>query len=63
MWLGNSVVRVLAGYARGPGFESLGLCDFFFPVILDGSVWVHARAASSKGTVSLVPSRYEDESS
>ena len=22
MWLGSSVVRVLAWYARGPGFES-----------------------------------------
>ena len=28
--------------------------SFSLPVTFDGSVWVHARAASSKETVSLV---------
>ena len=56
MWLGSSVVRVLARYARDPGFESRSGYVLFFssPVTFGGSVWVRARAASSKGTVSSV---------
>ena len=33
----------------------VGPCAFSSPVTFCGSVWVHARAASSKGTVSSVP--------
>ena len=32
------------------------------PVTFDGSVWVRARAASSKGTVSLVPAWFRADS-
>ena len=32
MWLSGSVVRVLAQYVRGPGFESRGPCAFSSPV-------------------------------
>ena len=56
MWLCSSVVRVLARYARGPGFESRSGCVLFSsPVTFGGSVWVRARAASSKETDSSVP--------
>ena len=55
-WLGSSVVRVLARYARGPAFEFRSGHVLFPPVWhLVASVGVHARAASSKGTVSSVP--------
>ena len=46
------MVRVLARSARGPGFESRS-GHVLFP--FGGSVWVRARDASSKGTVSSVP--------
>ena len=36
-------------YFRGPGFESRSDHVLFSPVTLGGSVWVRARAASSKG--------------
>ena len=49
VWLGSSVVRVLARSARGPGFESRSGHVSFTPVTFGGSVWVCARAASSKG--------------
>ena len=62
MWLCNSVVRVLAWYARGPGFESWSGHVLFPPVIFGGSVWVHALAASSKGTVSSVPAWFRADS-
>ena len=63
MWLGSSVVRVLARYARGPGFESRsGHVLFTSPVTFGGSVWVRAWAASSKGTVSSVPAWFRADS-
>ena len=63
MWLGSSVVRVLAWYARGPGFESpIGPCAFSSPVRFGGSVWVRARAASSKWTVSSVSAWFRADS-
>ena len=61
--LGSSVARVLARYARGPGFESQsGHVLFAFPVTFGVSVWVRARAASSKGTVSSVPAWFRADS-
>ena len=45
------MVRVLARYARGPGFESRS-----WPV------WGRARAASSKWTVSSVPAWFRADS-
>ena len=63
VWLGSSVVRVLARYARGPGFESRsGHVLFSSPVTFGGSVWVRAQAASSKGTVSSVPAWFRADS-
>ena len=62
MWLGSSGVRVLARYARGPGFESRSSHVLSSPVILGGSVWVRARAAISKGTVSSVPAWFRADS-
>ena len=64
MWLGSSVVRVLARYARGPGFESRsGHVLFSSPVTFGGSVWgVLARAASSKETDSSVPAWFRADS-
>ena len=59
MWLGSSVVKVLAWYARGPGFEQ---CAFSAPVTFGDSVWICARAASSKGTVSSVPGWFRADS-
>ena len=44
LWLGSSVVRVLAWYARGPGFESRSGHVLFPPLF-------RARAASSKETL------------
>ena len=44
-------VRVLVG---PPSFSN--------PVTFGGSVWVRARAASSKGTVSLVPAWFRADS-
>ena len=61
MWLGSSVVRVLARCARGPGFESRSMC-FFLPCDIWWPIWVHARAASSKGTVSSVPAWFRADS-
>ena len=46
---------VLARFARGPRLESrsgLVLHPHSFPVTFGGSVWVRARTASCKGTVS-----------
>ena len=37
-------------------------CAFSSPVTFGGSVWVRARAASSKGTVSSVPAWYRADS-
>ena len=56
VWPDSSVVKVLAGSARGPAFESRS-GHVLFPShgTFGGSVWVPARAASSKETVSLVP--------
>ena len=54
MWRGSSEVRVPV---RPRSFSLL--------VTFGGSVWVHARAASSKGTVSVVPAWFradQDES-
>ena len=48
------MVRVLALYARGPGFESRSGRVHFPPVTFGGTVWVRVWAASSKGTVSSV---------
>ena len=57
------LARVLAWSARGPGFEfRSGHVLFFSPVTFGGSVWVRARAASSKGTVSSVPARFRADS-
>ena len=56
MCLGSSVVRVLARYARGPGFA------FSSPVTFGCSVWVRARAASTKGSVSSVPAWFRADS-
>ena len=56
MWLGSSMVRVLAWSARDPGFESWsGHVLFSSPVAFGGSVWGRVWAASSKRTVWLVP--------
>ena len=63
VWLGSSLVRVLARYATGPGFESRsGHVLFSSSVTFGGSVWVRARAASSKGTVSSVPAWFRADS-
>ena len=40
----------------------VGPCAFSFPVTFGGSVWVRARAASSKGTVSSVPAWFRADS-
>ena len=40
----------------------VGLCAFSSPVTFGGSVWVCARAASSKGTVSSVPTLFRADS-
>ena len=40
----------------------VGPCAFSSPVTFCGSVWVHARAASSKGTVSSVPAWFRADS-
>ena len=62
-WLGSSVVRVLSLYTRGPGFESPVMpCANFSPATFGGSVWVCARAVSSKGTVSSVPALFQADS-
>ena len=62
---------MLARFARGPGFESrerswirvpVGPCAFSSPVTFGGSVWVLARAASSKATVSSVPAWFRADS-
>ena len=53
------MVRVLAQSARGPGFKSRSGPVLFPPVTFGGSVWVRARAASSKGSC-MVPSRFGD---
>ena len=37
-------------------------CAFSSPVTFGGSVWVRARAASSKGTVSSVPAWFRADS-
>ena len=37
-------------------------CTFSSPVTFGGSVWVHARAASSKGPVSSVSARFRADS-
>ena len=50
--------RVQEVLGSSPG----GPCAFSSPVTSGGSVWVRAGAASSKGTVSSVPSRFRDES-
>ena len=63
MWPDSSEVRVLARSARGPGFESpSGRVLFSSPVTFGGSVWVRARAASRKGTVSSVPAWFRADS-
>ena len=62
MWLGISVIRVLAQCARCPGFESRSGYVLFSPVTFDGLCWVLAWGVSSKGTVSSVPSRFGDKS-
>ena len=41
---------------------SVGPCAFSSPVTFGGSVWVRARAASSKGTVSSVPAWFRASS-
>ena len=48
MWLCSSVVRVLARYARGPGFESRSGCVLFSPL------WY--------GSVSSVPAWFRADS-
>ena len=40
----------------------VGQCAFSSPVTFGGSLWVRARAASSKGTVSLVPTWFQADS-
>ena len=40
----------------------VGPCAFSSPVTFGGSVWVRARAASSKGTVSSVPAWFRADS-
>ena len=40
----------------------VGPRSFSLPVTFDGSVWVHARAASSKYTLSLVPTWFSADS-
>ena len=40
----------------------VGPCAFSSPVTFGGSVWVRARAASSKGTVSSVPTLFQADS-
>ena len=63
VWLGSSVVKVLARFARGPGFESRSGRVLFPPLWhLVASVGVCARAASSKGTVSSVPAWFRADS-
>ena len=50
----SSVVKVLARSARGSWVQVLvGPCAFSSPVTFGGSVWVRARAASSKRTVKM----------
>ena len=66
VWLGNSVVRVHARYARGSRFESWS-DHMLFPRLWHlWLVWVHARAASSEwGCLvgsGMVPSRFRDRS-
>ena len=40
----------------------VGPCAFSSPVTFGGSVWVRARAASSKGTVTSVPAWFRADS-
>ena len=56
------LARVLAQYARGPGFVSRWGHVLFLPVTFGGSLWVCARAASSKDTVSSVPAQFQADS-
>ena len=63
MWLGSSVglsARTVCerSWVRVP----FGPCAFFSPLTFGGSVWVCARATSSKGTVSSVPARFRADS-
>ena len=44
------------------GSSPVGPCAFSSPVTFGGSVWVLARAASSKGTVSSVPAWFRADS-
>ena len=62
MRIGSLVVRVLARSARGPWFESGSGHVLFLPYDIWWPVWVRARAASSKGTVSTVPAWFRADS-
>ena len=59
-WLSGRSARTVCerSWVRVP----VGPCAFSSPVTFGGSVWVHARAASSKGTVSSVPAWFRADS-
>ena len=62
VWLGSSVVQCSHSKRDTLGL-SPGLTTFFSaPVTFGGTVWVRARAASSKGTVSSVPAWFRANS-
>ena len=63
MWLGSSVVRVLARLREVLGSSPGRATCFFLSCDIWWPVWVRARAASSKGTVSSVPARFRANSS
>ena len=57
MWLGSSVIRVLAQCARRPGFESRSGYVLFSPVTLVAR-GVRAWGVNSKETILSVPSGF-----
>ena len=63
VWLGSSVVRVLAQYARGPGFECLsGHLLLSSPVTFSGQCVSMFGLRAAKGTVSSVPAWFREDS-
>ena len=67
VWLGSSVVRVLARYARGPGFESWSGHVLFSSLVTFGGFGVGPCLGCEQQRDCLVgsgmvPSRFGDES-
>ena len=62
VWLGSSVVRVLARYAEVLGLSPVRAMCFFIPCDIWWQVWACPRAASNKGTVSSVPAWFRADS-